>query len=123
MKLLVDTQAVIWWLSADARLSGAAQAAIGRAGIDAAVSAASIWEASIKRASGRLRGPDLLGAVIAAGLPFLRISEHHAKLAGELPMIHRDPFDRMLVAQSVIEQLVIVTSDGEIPKYGVPVIW
>jgi PIN domain nuclease of toxin-antitoxin system len=123
MKLLVDTQAVIWWLSADPRLTAVAKAAIVRAGIEAAVSAASIWEASIKRASGRLKGPDLLGAVVAAGLPFLGIDEHHAKLAGELPLIHRDPFDRMLVAQAQIEQLVIVTADPEIPKYGVPVVW
>jgi len=123
MKLLLDTQAVIWWLAADSRLSVAARAAIARAGTDAVVSAASIWEASIKSASGRLQGPDLLGAVVAAGLPFLRIDEYHAKLAGELPPIHRDPFDRMLVAQARIEQLIIVTSDAEIPRYGVTVIW
>lgn len=123
MTLLVDTQAVIWWLSADARLTAAAKAAIARAGTDAAVSAASIWEASIKRAAGRLQGPDLLGAVTAAGLQFLPIDEHHAKLAGELPLIHRDPFDRMLVAQAQIEQLVIVTGDAAIPRYGVPVVW
>jgi hypothetical protein len=59
----------------------------------------------------------------SAGLPFLKINEHHAKLAGELPLIHRDPFDRMLVAQAMLEQLVIVTSDAEIPRYGVPVVW
>ena len=123
MKLLVDTQAVIWWLAADPRLSAPAKAAIARAGAEAAVSVASIWEASIKRASGRLTGPDLLGAVAAAGLPFLRIDEQHAKLAGELPVLHRDPFDRMLVAQAMVEQLVIVTSDAEIPRYGVPVVW
>ena len=123
MKLLVDTQAVIWWLAADQRLSAPAQAAISRAGAAAVVSAASIWEASIKRASGRLTGPDLLGAVTSAGLPFLKINEHHAKLAGELPLIHRDPFDRMLVAQAMLEQLVIVSSDAEIPRYGVPVVW
>ena len=123
MKLLVDTQAVIWWLAADQRLSAPAQAAISRAGVAAAVSAASIWEASIKRASGRLTGPDLLGAVTSAGLPFLKINEHHAKLAGELPLIHRDPFDRMLVAQAMLEQLMIVTSDAQIPRYGVPVVW
>jgi PIN domain nuclease of toxin-antitoxin system len=123
VKLLVDTQAVIWWLAADQRLSAPAQAAIRQAGAAAAVSVASIWEASIKRASGRLTGPDLLGAVTAAGLPFLKIDEHHAKLAGELPLIHRDPFDRMLVAQAMFEQIVIVTSDAEIPRYGVPVIW
>jgi PIN domain nuclease of toxin-antitoxin system len=123
VKLLVDTHAVIWWLSADTRLSVSAKAAIARAGVDATVSAASIWEASIKRAAGRLAGPDLLTAIVAAGLPFLHIDEHHGKLAGELPLIHRDPFDRMLVAQALVEQLTIVTSDPEIPKYGVPVIW
>jgi PIN domain nuclease of toxin-antitoxin system len=123
MKLLVDTQAVIWWLSADPRLTPTARSAIARAGADAGVSVATIWEASIKRAAGKLAGPDLLSAVTAAGLPFLRIDEHHAKLAGELPPLHRDPFDRMLVAQAMVETLVVVTSDTEIPRYGVPVIW
>lgn len=114
---------MIWWLFADRRLSDAAKAAIARAGADAVVSAASIWEPSIKRAAGRLGGPDLLVAVVAAGLPFLHIDEHPAKLAGELPPIHRDPFDRMLVAQALVEQLTIVTSNAEIPNYGVAVIW
>jgi PIN domain nuclease of toxin-antitoxin system len=121
--LLVDTHAAIWWLAGDSRLSAAARNAIARAGSQAAVSTATIWEASIKRAAGRLRGPDLLGAVAAAGLPFLAIDEHHAKLAGELPPLHRDPFDRMLVAQAMIEQLAIVTSDPQIPVYGVPTVW
>lgn len=123
MRLLVDTQAIIWWLAADPRLSAAARTALTRAGGNAVVSAASVWEASIKRASGRLRGPDLVASIAAAGLPFLAIDEHHARLAGELPLIHRDPFDRMLVAQAQLEQLTIVTSDREIPKYGVPVVW
>jgi PIN domain nuclease of toxin-antitoxin system len=123
MKLLVDTQAIIWWLAADSRLTAAARAAIEGAGDEAGVSAASVWEASVKRAAGKLTGPDLLGAITAAGLPFLRIDEHHAKLAGELPLIHRDPFDRMLIAQALIEKLVLVSSDLEIPKYGVPVVW
>jgi PIN domain nuclease of toxin-antitoxin system len=82
-----------------------------------------VGEASIKRAAGKLRGPDLASAVTAAGLPFLRIDEHHVRLAGELPPLHRDPFDRMLVAQALLEQLVIVTSDREIPRYGVPIVW
>lgn len=123
MKLLIDTQAVIWWLGADARLSPIARDAIARAGAEACVSAASIWEASIKRAAGKLAGPDLLDAVAAARLPFLAIDERHAKLAGELPLLHRDPFDRMLVAQARIEGLAIVTADSEIPRYGVPVVW
>jgi PIN domain nuclease of toxin-antitoxin system len=123
VKLLLDTHTIIWWLGGDDRLSQSAREAIARAGTDAAVSAACVWEASIKTASGRLQGPDLASAVAAAGLPFLHIDERHAKLAGELPLLHRDPFDRMLVAQARIEQLAIVTADGDIPRYGVPVIW
>lgn len=123
MKLLLDTHAVVWWLAGDPRLSQPARDAIGRAGSDAVVSAATIWEASIKRAAGKLAGPDLLSAVAAAGLSFVRIDERHAKLAGELPLVHRDPFDRMLVAQAMIEGLVLVTIDPRIAKYGLPIVW
>ena len=123
MTHLLDTHTVIWWLSADTRLSAVARDAITHAGADAVVSVATIWEASIKRAAGQLAGPDLLTAVTAAGLPFLRIDEHHAKLAGELPLLHRDPFDRMLVAQAMLERVAIVTADRHIPRYGVPVVW
>lgn len=56
-------------------------------------------------------------------MSFLYIDEAHAKLAGELPPLHRDPFDRMLVAQARIEQLTIVSTDSDIPRYGVPVVW
>lgn len=123
MKLLLDTHTAIWWLAGDRRLSATARAAIAAAGRDAAVSVASIWEASIKHSAGRLHGPDLTAALGAAGLPLLRIDERHAKLAGELPLVHRDPFDRMLVAQASLERLPIVTVDEHIPRYGVPVIW
>jgi PIN domain nuclease of toxin-antitoxin system len=123
LKLLIDTHAAIWWLAGDTRLSGAARAAIADAGAEAGVSVASVWEASIKRAAGRLKGPDLAAALSTAGLPFLRIDERHAKVAGELPLMHRDPFDRMLVAQASVERLSIVTADEQIPRYDVPVIW
>lgn len=123
MKLLIDTHAVIWWLAGDKRLSNTARTAIAAADREAVVSVASVWEASIKRTAGRLSGPDLAAAVNAAGLPFLRIDEHHAKLAGELPLVHRDPFDRMLVAQASVERIAIVSADDRIPRYDVPVIW
>ena len=123
MKLLVDTHAAIWWLAGDGRLSEAARAAIADAGVEAGVSVASVWEASIKRSAGRLKGPDLASALSVAGLPFLQIDERHAKVAGELPLVHRDPFDRMLVAQASVERLSIVTGDAQIAKYDVPVIW
>jgi PIN domain nuclease of toxin-antitoxin system len=123
VKLLVDTHAAIWWLAGDRRLSRTARAAIADAGVEAAVSVASVWEASIKHAAGRLKGPDLATALSASGLPFLHIDERHAKVAGELPLVHRDPFDRMLVAQASVERLSIVTADEQIPRYDVPVIW
>lgn len=62
-------------------------------------------------------------AAMAAGFSFLPIDQHHARLAGELPLLHRDPFDRMLVAQAMIEQLPIVSRDAIIARYGVPVLW
>jgi PIN domain nuclease of toxin-antitoxin system len=123
MTLLLDTHAILWWLGADPRLSGNARDAIERAAGRVVISAATIWEASIKRAAGHLAGPDLLGAVTAAGIPVLAIAAQHAKLAGELPLLHRDPFDRMLVAQAMIEGLAVVTTDAEIRRYGVPVVW
>ena len=123
MRLLIDTHATIWWLAGDQRLSARAREAISDAGAQAGVSVASVWEASIKRTTGKLRGPDFAAAVSAAGLPLLCIDEHHAKLAGELPLVHRDPFDRMLIAQARIERLAIVTGDSRICGYDVAVVW
>lgn len=123
MRLLLDTQAIAWWLGGDGRLSPRAAEAILRAGDDAVISAASVWELSIKRAAGNYEGDDLLGAANAAGFTILPITGEHGKLAGELPPHHRDPFDRVLVAQAMIEDRVLVSSDAALPAYGVPVIW
>lgn len=123
MRLLLDTHAALWWLAGSARLSARARTSIERAGPDAIVSAASVWEAAIKRAAGKLESPDLADAAAAAGLTFLPIDERHAKRAGTLPPIHRDPFDRMLVAQAMLEDLTLVTADPQIPKYDVTVLW
>lgn len=123
MRLLLDTQAVVWWLEDDERLSSRAGEAISQAGQEAVVSAASIWELSIKRAAGRYSGDDLLGPAQSAGFTILAVEGEHAKLAGELPAHHRDPFDRMLVAQALIEDRVLVSSDALLPRYRVPVLW
>ena len=123
MRLLLDTHVALWWLAGSARLTARARAAIEEAGAHAVVSAASVWEAAIKRAAGKLQSSDLSDAAAAAGLTFLGIDEHHAKLAGSLPPIHRDPFDRMLVAQAMTGGLPIVTANRNIAKYDVRVIW
>jgi PIN domain nuclease of toxin-antitoxin system len=86
------------------------------------VSAASIWEAAIKRALGKLDAPEPLGQTAQdEGFEPLAISSDHAELAAQLPQHHRDPFDRMLVAQAVIEGLTIVSRDPVFDAYDVPV--
>lgn len=122
MNLLLDTHVLLWWLRADDQLAADARSAITTA--DAAfVSTASAWEISIKRARGKLKAPDDLVAQLSRhAFSVLPIHLDHALLAGELPPLHRDPFDRMLVAQATIEGLVVVTGDPNIPRYDVKVI-
>jgi PIN domain nuclease of toxin-antitoxin system len=87
-------------------------------------SAASVWEIAIKRAKGKLEVPDLLlDTMQEQGFAELKVSSRHAVRAGSLPPHHRDPFDRMLVAQAQSEGLTIVTLDPDIGAYDVPVLW
>jgi len=87
------------------------------------VSAVSIWEAEIKVASGKLKlGEDLIVAAAHGGFDELEITHQHASVAGRLPMHHKDPFDRMLIAQALVEELHVVTRDPRFEAYGVPVL-
>lgn len=122
MKVLVDTHVLIWWLG-DFPMEPEAVATLANPGNDVLVSAASVWEITIKRTLGRLRfDADVLEAVTATGFSLLGMSAEHAAVAGALPPHHQDPFDRMLVAQAQTEQLVLVTRDESIMKYNVPVL-
>lgn len=122
MNLLLDTHALLWWL-AGARLAPMAQDQIADPTTIVAVSAASIWEAEIKRAVGKLRvDGSLPGHVAEAGFEPLPISLEHAERAGGLPLHHRDPFDRMLVAQAQAEGLMLVTRDDAFAAYEVAVL-
>jgi len=121
MSLLLDTHALLWWL-ADAELTDEARHAIADPDRLVAVSAASIWEIAIKREIGKLDAPDGAGGVAeAAGFDPLGITFAHAAAAGALPPHHRDPFDRMLVAQARIEGLTIMTRDLAFAGYDVEV--
>lgn len=121
MRLLLDTHVLLWWLSDDGRLNDNARASIASAEA-AFVSTASAWEISMKRALGKLEAPDDLPEQLARHrFSVLSIHLDHALLAGALPPVHRDPFDRMLVAQAQIEALVIVTGDERIRSYAVDV--
>lgn len=122
MKVLLDTQIFVWIMVDDARLGRVARDTLGSA--DAIyLSTASIWEISIKRAQGRLTVPDdLLDRVRASTIEPLAVTMEHGWLAGRLPMLHADPFDRMIIAQAISEGMTIVTSDRRMRGYGVPVI-
>lgn len=124
MRLLLDTHSLLALLSADYPLSPAARAAMERSDARLIVSAVSIWEIAIKRAIGKLRAPDdVIERVEGAGVQLLSITPRHAQASGALPLHHRDPFDRLLVAQAQLERCAIVSCDGALPAYDVPVIW
>ncbi len=119
-RLLLDTHVFLWWLADAPQLGEPARAAIGDERNEVFVSAVSGWEIAIKRAAGKLRAPDDLDALVEdSGFSHLPITFFHGEQAGALPPHHRDPFDRMLIAQAQAEGLVIVTRDLFIPLYGV----
>ena len=124
MSLLLDTHASLWWLADDAALKTEARKTIGDPPSIIYVSAASAWEISIKKALGKLDAPDdLPAALIANHFQSLPITIAHALSAGQLPRHHDDPFDRMLIAQALAEQLTVVTHDTMFRPYGIPIIW
>jgi PIN domain nuclease of toxin-antitoxin system len=123
-RLLVDTHALLWWLTDDRGLSAAARAAIADPANEPLVSTASVWEIAIKRSLGKLTAPeDLPDVIFDGGFAWLPISAQHAWQVGRLPMHHRDPFDRMLVAQALTERLPVVTADAHFGEYGVEARW
>lgn len=123
-RLLVDTHALLWWLTDDPALSPPARAAIAEPTNEPLVSSASVWEIAIKRSLGKLTAPDDLPDRIAdGGFSWLAISAQHAWQVRELPRHHSDPFDRILVAQALIEGVAIITADAHLGDYGVRVRW
>jgi PIN domain nuclease of toxin-antitoxin system len=123
-RLLVDTHALLWWLIDDAGLSQAAREALSDPANDVLVSTASVWEIAIKRALGKLGAPDDLPEHIEAqGFGWLPVQAEHAWRVGDLPTHHRDPFDRLLVAQALVEQIPIVSADARFAAYGVDTRW
>lgn len=118
MNLLLDTHVVLWAFSDPETLSDAVRDAIVDPQNVVAVSAATIWEVEIKRAIGRLTAPPGLTALCAErGFEDLAITHEHAELAGSLPRHHDDPFDRMLIAQAMIENYDLVTADRTFGRY------
>lgn len=124
MKLLLDTNALLWWLNNSPRLSKKAKAAITDLNNSVLVSAVSVWEISIKQSLGKLRIPNTyINEITKSNFLRLPISFDHASAVTHLPHHHKDPFDRMLVAQAQVEGLALVSSDSTIRRYGVSVYW
>jgi PIN domain nuclease of toxin-antitoxin system len=128
VRLLLDTHALLWWLDGDRHLSRKARTAIGDEDNVIFVSAASAWEITTKARLGKLPGAvavaeDVVGSVSSQGFSSLDITMLHAQRAGRLPGGHRDPFDRMLIAQAQIEDLTLVSNDGVFDAYGVTRLW
>lgn len=128
MNLLLDTHAFLWWISDDRRLSPRAREAIADGGNVLFFSAASGWEIAIKARLGKIQVPDDLGRFLTGQLSrnaiqVLPIHLSHALHVHSLPDHHRDPFDRLLVSQALLEDLPILSADPQLTRYAVEVVW
>lgn len=128
MRLLLDTHTLIWWLADNPSLPASARKLIGSRNVPVLVSAVSAWEIATKVRLGRLDvavdlAQEFAGYLARERFESLWISTEHGIRAGSLPGSHKDPFDRMLVAQAQIESLVIVSNDAQLDGYGVSRLW
>jgi PIN domain nuclease of toxin-antitoxin system len=124
MRLLVDTHAALWLLGEDEHLSPRADALLTDAANEILLSAAVVWEVAIKRSLGKLDAPDgFASQLLNGGAVPLPISLDHADAVRSLPWHHRDPFDRLLVAQATLEDAVLVSNDQRLGPYEVEVAW
>lgn len=128
MTLLLDTHALLWWLNGDRRLSKKARTLIENEDTKVFVSAASAWEIATKVRIGKLPGAvevaeHLPDVILQQDFTSLDISIEHARRAGLLPGKHRDPFDRMLIAQSQIENVALVSNEQLFDQFGISRIW
>ena len=116
--MLLDTQLLLWALARPSKLSAAARRRIEAA--EVFVSAASIWEIAVKSARGTLRADprEVVDALEPAGFSLLSISGEHAARIAELPPLHADPFDRLLIAQALVEPMILLTNDVALYGYG-----
>ena len=128
MRILLDTHILLWWLLGNEAVPLAVRSAIANGENEVFVSAASVWEISIKYKLGRLpTAAALIGVldnvVAQRGFSALAITIGHGDKAGSLPLFHKDPFDRMLIAQALTESLTLVSNERLFDRYGVTRLW
>lgn len=128
MRVLLDSHAFLWWIGDDPRLSPGAREVIAEGGNEIFFSAASAWELAIKSRLGRLRMPADFERFVADqielnGFSVLPVELSHALRVHGLPPHHKDPFDRMLIAQALVEDMPLVSRDRRLAGYGVRLVW
>ena len=127
MRLLLDTHAFLWFVAGDERLGRRARRTIEDDESEPLLSAASVWEMAIKAGLGRLTLPatveEYVAMKLAEGYTILPVEWPHAAAVERLPLHHRDPFDRLLAAQALVERLPLVTADSVFRRYGIKTIW
>ena len=128
MKILLDTHTFLWWITGDQKLSGRAREIISDGSNELFLSAATGWEMAIKAQIGRLKLPGepihfILEQMRINAIQSLPIQMNHALHVSTLPQHHRDPFDRLLIAQAQLEGLPVLSSDHQLANYQVEVIW
>lgn len=128
MRLLIDTHVFLWWVLDDDRLSPRSRELVGDGTNEILVSAASAYEMAFKKTVGRLQLPEPAAMYVSSRIRANRfvgldVTADHALRAGTLPLIHRDPWDRVLVAQAQLEGISLITSDPAIARYDVEIIW
>ncbi len=128
MRLLLDTRAFLWWLAGHSSLPKRVRTEIDSSGSEVFVSAASAWEIATKHRLGKLPEAelvaiDVMSAIESQQFIALAVSVHHGQAAGALPGLHRDPFDRMLIAQAIIEDLTLASNERAFDAYGIRRFW
>ena len=124
MRLLLDSNAFLWWAETDPKLSTLARGAIADPANDVLISMAGLWELVIKASIGKLALPDDVETMVTSqGFSVLPITFSHLHRFSGLPRHHKDPFDRMIIAQALAESIPIASADRRFPSYGVQIIW
>lgn len=121
MRLMLDTHVLLWWLQDSPRLGQKARALIADADHELMVSLASPWEISVKHRIGKMQesGAEVMAALDGQGVAVLDLKPGHLRVLEAMPLIHRDPFDHLIIAQALAERCVVITDDTQIPAYGV----
>jgi PIN domain nuclease of toxin-antitoxin system len=124
VRFLIDSHAFLWWLEASPALGAGARAAITDPTNEVLISIAGLWELTIKIASGKLSLPTELETIVTnEGFAVLSVTFSHLRRLAGLPRLHRDPFDRMMIAQALSEGIPIATNDRVFAAYGAQILW